>query len=52
MVKEFVGRRLQPRHAAYAEACHVGAEASDLRDTGYGIRDTGEQNSNFIGPNQ
>ena len=38
MVKEFVGRQLQPRHAASAEARHVGAEASDLRDTGYGIR--------------
>ncbi len=45
MVKEVVDRRLQPRHAAHAEARNVGAEASDLRDTG-------EQNSNFSGPDQ
>ena len=29
MIKEVVGRRLQPRHAAYAEARHVGAKATD-----------------------
>jgi hypothetical protein len=40
MIKEFVGRRLQPRHATCAEACHVGAEAADLRNTEYGTRDT------------
>jgi hypothetical protein len=45
MVKEVVGRRLQPRHAAHAEARNVGAEAADLRDTG-------EKNSNFSGPDQ
>jgi hypothetical protein len=27
--------------AAHAKACNVGAEASDLRDTGYRIPDTG-----------
>ncbi len=45
MVKEVVGRWLQPRHAAHTEACNVGAEATDLRDTG-------EQNSNFSAPDQ
>jgi hypothetical protein len=33
MVKEVVGRRLQPRHSAHADARNVGAEATD-RDTG------------------
>jgi hypothetical protein len=41
MVKEVVGRRLQPLHADHAEAWNFWAEATD--------RDTGEQKSNFNG---